>query len=90
MYPGDKTCIASTLEYITKLASKYSFPPVVAFDQPLYWKASELQHDLPEDSPVKDVVLLLGSFHTLMNFLGAIGMLMDGSDLKDILQTIYG
>ena len=45
---------------------------------------------MPEDSPVRDVVLMLGSFHTLMNLVGAIGTLMDGSEIKEILGTIYG
>ena len=46
-------------------------------------------NEAPDDSPIRDVVLLLGSFHTLMNLLGAIGTVMDGSGLTDILQTIY-
>ena len=37
MYPGDKTCILSTLQYICNLASKHNAPPVVTFDQPLFW-----------------------------------------------------
>ena len=45
---------------------------------------------MPEDSRVKDVVLMLGSFHTLMNLMGAIGTLLDGSGIKEILGTIYG
>ena len=90
MYPGDRTCILSTLEFICKLASKHNISPVVTFDQPLFWKASEIVHEVEDNSPVRDVVLLLGSFHTFMNLLGAIGTLMDGSGLKDILETIYG
>ena len=90
MYPDDKTCIYSTLEYICKLASKYDLPPIVTFDQPLFWKASEIIYEIPENNPIRHVVLLLGSFHTFMNLLGAIGTLMDGSGLKEILQTIYG
>lgn len=90
MYSGDKTCIFSTLEYICKLASQYSAPPVVTFDQPLFWKASEIIHEVPDNSQIRNVVLLLGSFHTFMNLLGAIGTLMDGSGLKDTLETIYG
>lgn len=88
MYSNDKTCILSTLEYFCKLSAKYNVPAVVTFDQPLFWKASEIINEVPEDSPVRDVVLLLGSFHTLMNLLGAIGTLMDGSGLRDILETI--
>lgn len=40
--------------------------------------------------PVKDVVLLLESFRTLMNLLGAIGTLTEGSGLKETLETFYG
>ena len=90
MYPGDKTCILSTLEFICKLASKHNISPVVTFDQPLFWKASEIVNEVEDNDRIKDVVLLLGSFHTLMNLLGAIGTLMDGSGLKDIQETIYG
>ena len=90
MYPGDKTCILSTLEFICKLASKHNISPVVTFDQPLFWKASQIVNEVEDNDRIKDVVLLLGSFHTLMNLLGAIGTLMDGSGLKDILETIYG
>ena len=56
----------------------------------MYWKASEIKYEAPEESQICNVVLLLGSFHTLMNLLGAIGTLMDGSGIKDILQTGYG
>ena len=42
------------------------------------------------DSPIKHIDLLLGSFQTFMNVLGAIGHLMDGSGLKEILRTVYG
>lgn len=90
MYSGDKSCIFSTLEYLCKLADEHKTTAVVTFDQPLYWKASEIKHEVPEDSPIRDVVLMLGSFHTLMNLLGAIGTLMDGSGIKEILGTIYG
>ena len=73
-----------------KLASKYDLPPIVTFDQPLFWKASEIINEIPENNPIRHVVLLLGSFHTFMNLLGDIDTLMDGSGLKEILQTIYG
>lgn len=32
---------------------------------------------------------MLGSFHTLMNALGSIGTLMNGSGLTDILEFVY-
>ena len=90
MYPGDKTCILSTLKYLCNLARKNHVPVVITFDQPLYWKASEIQHSSHTNSHLRDIVLLLGSFHTLMNFLGAVGGLMDRSGLGSILEEIYG
>ena len=33
---------------------------------------------------------MLGCFHTLMNLLGAIGTLMEGTGLKNILEIVYG
>jgi len=90
MYPGDHTCILSTLSYICDLAAKQKISPIVTFDQPLFFKASEIIYNSPEKSPLKKITLMLGSFHTLMNVLGAIGTLMQGSGLKDILETVYG
>lgn len=89
IYPGDQTYILLTLEFISNLAAKHNISPVVTFDQPLYWKA-EILNDAEDRNPVRNVILLLGSFHTLTNLLGAIGTLMDGSGLKDILGTIFG
>ena len=33
---------------------------------------------------------MLGCFHTFMNLLGAIGTLMEGTGLKNILEVVYG
>jgi hypothetical protein len=90
MSSSDKTCIFSTLEYVCKLAAKQNVPSIITFDQPLFWMASGIVNELPDNSPIRDVVLLLGSFHTFMNHLGDLGTLMDGSGLKKILETIYG
>ena len=90
MYSGDATCILSTLEYLCNLAMKYKLSPIITFDQPLYWKAAEIINDAPESSNLKGIVLLLGCFHTFMNLLGAIGTLMQGTGLKDILEAVYG
>jgi hypothetical protein len=65
-------------------------PTIVTFDQPLYWKAAEIIRDAPKSSHLKAIVLMLGCFHTLMNLLGAIGTLMEGTRLKNILETVYG
>ena len=44
---------------------------------------------LPDGDTLKNVVVLLGSFHTLMNVLGAIGYLMNGSGIRNLLDVIY-
>jgi len=90
MYSGDKTCILSTLEFLCKQATSQNITPIITFDQPFYWKANKIILDAPKNSHLKDIVLLLGCFHTLMNLLGAIGSLMNGTGLKDILEVIYG
>ena len=80
MNPGDKTCILSTLDYLCSLSSKHMLT-IITFDQPLFWKMSEIVN------AIRDVILLLGTFHTFMNVLGAIGTLMDGTGL---METVYG
>jgi len=74
MNPGDKTCILSTLDYLCSLSSKHNIPPIITFDQPLFWKASEITNAVPDDSPIRNVILLLGSFHTFMNVLVPLGL----------------
>ena len=65
MYSGDKSCIFSTLQYLCKIADDHESPAVVTFDQPLYWKASQIKHELPANSPVRDVVVAAGKLpHT--------------------------
>ena len=86
---SDMTCLLSTLEYVYNLAYSHHFPAVLTFDQPLFWKASEIAHNAPEGSHLKEIVLLLGSFHTFMNLLGGIGTLMDASGLMNLLETVY-
>ena len=90
LYSEDKTCIFSTLQYLCKIASDHNVPAVVTFDQPLYWKASQVKHEVPEDSPIHDVILLLGCFHTVLNLQGAIGTLKGVSGINEILGTVYG
>ena len=90
MDPGDKTCILSTLDYLSILSSKHNMPTIITFDQLLFWKASEIVNAVTDDSQIRDVILLLGTFHTFMNVLGATGTLMDGTGLKEIMETVYG
>ena len=64
-------------------------PTLITFVQPLFWKASEIVNAIKDDSPIRDVIVLLGTFHTFMNVLGAIWTLMDDTGLKEIMETVY-
>jgi len=70
MAAGDMTCSLSTLTYLNKVACDRNVPCVITFDQPLFWKASQIINKYTE---LQDIVLMLGTFHTLMNVLGGIG-----------------
>ena len=88
MYPSDKSCILSTLDYVYNLAMKHNLQTIVIFDKPMYWKSAEIIIDVPKSSHPKGIVLMLECFHTRMNMLGAIGTLMKGTGLKNILETL--
>ncbi len=53
LYSGDKTCILSTLDFVCDLSTKHHAPPIITFDQPLYWKAAEIIADAPDGSHLK-------------------------------------
>ena len=61
--------------------------PIITVDQPLCWKAAEIIIDAPQNN-LERIVLMLGSFHTFMNLLGAKGTLMMGTGL--LLIVVYG
>jgi len=46
--------------------------------------------DAPQSSHLKSIFLMLGCFHTFMNLLGAIGTLMEGTGLRNIMEVVYG
>jgi hypothetical protein len=82
----DVNCMFSTLKYIESQARELGIPdPCVTFDQPLWLLASEII-----DSHNLNIVNRLGGFHLLMNFLGSIGTVMDGSGFNELLGTCYG
>ena len=89
MNPSDVTCVYSTLRYISEHARRHDVTPIITFDQPLWWKALMIMVTEPVGSELKDIVLRLGGFHAEMNFLGAIGHLMAGSGLQELLELIY-
>ena len=87
--PTDMSCILSTLSFLSKLAHQNNRPTIIAFDQPLYWKGNRLILE-STDQLIKEIVLMLGNFHTIFNLLGCIGFLMAGSGLSNILGEVYG
>ncbi len=87
--PTDPTCVRSTLEFMIGHAKRHKVTPVVTFDQQLWWIANLIISAEPADSKLRDIVLVLGGFHTEMSFLGTIGSLMAGSGLKEVMSQIY-
>eukprot|EP00745_Piridium_sociabile_P034091 TRINITY_DN5858_c0_g1_i7.p1 TRINITY_DN5858_c0_g1~~TRINITY_DN5858_c0_g1_i7.p1 ORF type:complete len:942 (+),score=252.29 TRINITY_DN5858_c0_g1_i7:556-3381(+) len=62
-----------------KLGEKYT---VITYDEQLYCKAKMLQWDKPDSC--KGFVIMLGGFHTQLNFCKVIGEYMDSSGLETI------
>ena len=84
--PSDMTCIFSTLSFLENQAAKLNMPVAcVTFDQALYIKAFEICR-----SERLNVVCRLGGFHTIMNFVGSLGKLMEESGLSEALSTCFG
>lgn len=67
------SCVFTTLHFLSALANQYHVTPVIAFDQPLWWKAKIIVASEPDDNPLRSIVLQLGGFHTEMRFLGSTG-----------------
>jgi len=84
--PKDLNCIFSTLCFIEDQAKKLNMETAcITFDQQLWIKAVEVVN-----SKDLNVVPRLGGFHMIMNFLGSLGKLMDGSGLAEAFETCYG
>ena len=89
MSSSDPSCIYSTLCFVSEHAQKYNSTPIITFDQPLWLKEFLIIEEEPSHSDLKNIVVRLGSFHTEMSFIGAIGHLMADSGLKEVLETVY-
>ena len=87
--PSDISCIFSTLKYLLKFVQNNSVQPIITFDQPLFWKALPIIQASSTGVELREIVLMLDQFHTFMNLLGAIGTLMSGSGLSNILQQVF-
>ena len=86
---SDYSCIYTTMMFIDEQARRHGKTPLLTFDQPLYWKAFEILAQLMRNGTQCDIVLILGSFHTLMSFLGSIGNLMIGTGLQPLFEQVY-
>ena len=81
----DPTALYSLLLFLKEQCKKLKIKvPCITFEQQLYIKAYEIVQ-----SKMLGVFLRLGGFHQLMSFLASIGNLMDGSGLKQVLETSY-
>ena len=91
MYPDDKTCIFSMLEYICKLSSKYNVPPVVTSDQPrLFQRFSDVLHVIRRTNQysaglVSDMVIE----QTLMRSVKCTDGLTRGSSMTEQQRAIW-
>ncbi|KZS20551.1 Uncharacterized protein APZ42_012726 [Daphnia magna] len=83
------SCVFSTLTFLAEQAIRYNKTPIVTFDQPLYWKAMMIIANSDDSSPIRQTVLKLGGFHTLMSFIGCIGHIMEELGLQDLLNLVY-
>ena len=81
----------STLNFLHRLAQSYGLDMIVTFDQPFFWRTCELVEKLPDGHPMKaSAMILLGTFHTLMNLEKRIRSLMSDTGIKSPLECIYG
>ena len=84
--PTNMSCVYSTLVFVNDQCIKYGIQPIVTFDQPLWMKAKLI---LSQEESLKDLILILGGFHTLMSFLGSICHIMKSSGLSAVLQLVF-
>lgn len=54
----------------------------------MYWKALLITRN-ERESDLNRIVIRLGGFHLQMSFLGAIGHIMSGSGLQELLECVY-
>ncbi|GBM19601.1 hypothetical protein AVEN_107281-1 [Araneus ventricosus] len=87
---SDYNTIYTTLLCALENAKRYGHDVcIVTFDQPLYTKAREIVAAAPEGFDLSKIVIRLAGFHLLRSFLGAIGYIMKGSGIREVLSLIY-
>ncbi|GBN42448.1 hypothetical protein AVEN_98127-1 [Araneus ventricosus] len=87
---SDYNTIYITLLCALENAKRYDHDVcIITFDQTLYTKTREIVAAAPEGSDLSKIVIRLGGFHLLSSFFGAIGYIMQGSGIKEVLSLIY-
>lgn len=86
IFPESPTQVAvvdSSLEYCMKVSKKLGqVHTVITSDQAIYEIALALRTKHPDKYP--NLILRMGGFHLVVNFMGSVGMLMKGSGVEDI------
>jgi len=86
MKPTDSSCIYSTLCFVVHQAKQLNIPtPAITFGQPLWLKTVEISK-----AAGLDIACRLRGFHVMKSFLRAIGTVMAGSGIEELLRQIYG
>ena len=62
--------------------------PVLPFDQPLYWKVMPIKEALDDSDSIKKCVIRLGAYHQVMGFYSAIGYILQGSGLEELVEIM--
>jgi len=88
--PNRLETIYTALMFLLEQSKKYNFQTCACtFDQPLYQKAAAILSDQSTFPDANRIVLRLGGFHLLMSFMGALGNIMAGSGLEELLASVY-
>ena len=88
MPPSDPDTILTALHEAKRLTKERGQKNTIfTSDQQLYKVAVEMKWAHPDD--FSDVIRRLGGMHTLMSFVGAVGTLMQGSGLSEVLESTF-
>ena len=88
MPPSDPDTILTALHEAKRLTNERGQKNTIfTSDQQLYKVAVEMKWAHPDD--LSDVILRLGGMHMLMSFVGAVGTLMQGSGLSEVLESTF-
>ena len=90
MTPSDPTTMKSAMLEAKRLTKKAGQATTLfTADLQLYRVGLNVQWDYPELFG-EDFILRLGGMHFLMSYVGAVGVLMAGSGLKELMKAAFG